>query len=77
MSCPATNIHLKEGADPKGRHSPIPVPLHFKEPVKQALLEDVKRGIITPVPVGMTTDWCGTMVITAKKNDKPWRTLDY
>ena len=56
-----------EGAVPKVRHNPIPVPFHFKEPVKQGLWEDVKRGIITPVPVGMPTDWCSTMVITAKK----------
>ena len=57
MSGLATHIH----------QSPIPVPFHFKEPVRQALYEDVKRGIITPVTVGMPTDWCSTMVITAKK----------
>ena len=67
MSGPAAHIHLKEGAVPKARHNPIPVLFHFKEPVRQALWEDVKRGIITPVPVGMPTDWCSTMVITAKK----------
>ena len=77
MSGPTAHIHLKEWAVPKARYKPIPVPFHFKEPVRQALWEDVKRGIITPVPVGMPTDWCSTMVITAKKNGKPQRTLDY
>ena len=77
MSGPAAHIHLKEGAVPKARHNPIPVPFHFKEPVRQALWEDMKRGIITPVPVDMPTDWCRTMVITAKKNGKPQRTIDY
>ena len=77
MSGPAAHIHLKEGTVPKARHNPIPVAFHFKEPVRQALWEDVKRGIITPVPVGMPTDWCSTMVITAKKNGKPRRTIDY
>ena len=48
MSGSAAHIHLKEGAVPKARHNPIPVPFHFKEPVGQALWEDVKRGIITP-----------------------------
>ena len=71
------HIHLKEGAVPKARHSPIPMPFLLKEPVRQALWEDVIRGIITPVPVGMPTDWCSTMVITAKKNGKPWRTIEY
>ena len=71
ISGPATCIHLKEGAVPKARHSPVPVPFHLKEPVRQALWEDVKRGIITLVPFSMPTDWCSTMVITAKKNGKP------
>ena len=48
----------------------------LKEPVRQALWEDMKRGIITPVPVGMLTDWSSTIVITAKKNGKPQRTID-
>ena len=56
MSGPAAHIHLKDGAVPKARHSLIPVPFHLKEPVRQALWEDVKRGIITPVPIGMPTD---------------------
>ena len=77
MSGTIAHIHLKEGAVPKARHSPIPVSFHLKEPVRQALWEDVKRGIITPVPVGMPTDWCSTMVIIAKKNGKPRRTIDY
>ena len=77
MSGLAAHIHLKEGAVPKVRHSQIPVPFHLKEPVRQALWEDVKRGIITPVPVSIPTDWCSTMVITAKKNRKPQRTIDY
>ena len=67
MSGPDAHIHLKEGAVPKARHNPILVPYHFKETVRQALWEDVKRGIITPVTIGMPTDWCSTKVITAKK----------
>ena len=68
MIGPTTHIHLKEGAVPKARHNQIPVHFHFKEPVRQAIWEDVKKGIITPVPFGMPTDWCSTMVITAKTN---------
>ena len=60
MSGSATHIHLKERAVP--RHKPIPVPFHFKEPVRQALWKDVEKGIIAAVPMGMPTDWCSTMV---------------
>ena len=74
MSGPPAHIHLKEGSTPKARHNPIPVPYHYKEQVKEALWEDVKRGIISPVPIGTPTDWCSTMVITAKKkgNQGEW-----
>ena len=73
----SAHIHLKEGAVSKARHSPIPVPIPLKEPVRQALWENVKKGIVTPVPVSMPIDWCSTMVITAKKNGKPRRTIEY
>ena len=77
MSGPDAHIHLKEGAVTKTRHNSILVAFHFKEPVRQAFWEDVERDIIAPVPVGMPTNWYSTMVITAKKNGNPQRTVDY
>lgn len=71
MSDPAAHIHLKEGAIPKARQGTVP--FHFKELVKQDIWKDIERSIIAPVPVGMLTDWCSTMVINAKKNGKPCR----
>ena len=73
MSVPAAHIHLKEGAVPKARHNPIPVPFHFKVPIRQALWKDVERGIIALVP----TDWRSTMVITAKKNGNSQFSVDH
>ena len=77
MAGPPAHIHLKDNATPKAKHTPIPVPLHFKEKVKELLDKDVERGIIAPVPIGTPTNWCSTMVITAKKNGSPRRTIDY
>ena len=77
MFGPPAHIHLKDGAILKAKHNPIPVPYHNREEVKKALWDDVKRGIITPIPIGTPTNWCSTMVITAKKNGKPRRTVDY
>ena len=74
ISGPAAHIHLKETAVPKARHRPIPVPFNFKEPVRQALWKDMEKGITFPVPVSMPTDWCSTMVITAKKYGNPRKT---
>ena len=77
MPGPAAHIHLQEDAIPKARHTPIPVPFHLKSAVKAGLDNDVKRGIITPVPMGTPTDWCSVMVVTAKKDGSPRRTVDF
>ena len=54
---PPAHIHLKEGATPKAKHNPIPVPYHNKEEVKKAPWDNVKRGIIALIPIGTPTDW--------------------
>ena len=43
---------------------------------QKAFWNNVKRGIITPIPIGTLTDLCSIIVITAKKNGKPKRTVD-
>ena len=48
----------------------------WKEEIKSKLDEDVRRGIIAPVPIGTPVVWCSPMVITAKKNGKPWHTVN-
>ena len=77
MPGPAAHIHLQEDAIPKARHTPIPVPFHLKSAVKAGLDNDVKRGIIAPVPMDTPTDWCSVMVVTAKKDGSPRRTVDF
>ena len=74
---PDGHIHLQSNAVSKARHSPIPVTFHLKETMKASLFRDVERGIIAPVPVGTPTEWCSTMVVTAKKDGRPRRTIDY
>ena len=56
MKCKPAKIHLKEGAKPTAVHTPIPVPIHWRDEIKQSLDEDVRNGIIEPVPVG-ETEW--------------------
>ena len=76
MSTPSAHIHLKPNPKPYARHAPIPVPHHSKEEVKKNLDEDVRRGIIKPVPIGTPVEWCCNMVVTAKKDGRPRRTID-
>ena len=77
MSGKPAHIHLKQEAVPKAKHRPIPEPYHLKEPVRLALMQDIERGILKQVPIGTPMDWCSTMVITTKKDDRPRRAIDY
>ena len=57
MSGPPARIHLKPDSQPHARHTPIPIPFHWKEDVKKSLDNDVERGIIAPVPIGSPVEW--------------------
>ena len=45
--------------------------------MKAGLDRDVRLGVIVPVPIGEPVTWCHRMVICAKKNGKPRRTIDF
>ena len=64
-------------AEPVAHHTPVPVPLHLQDQVKAGLDQDVALGVIEPVPVREPVTWCHRMVVCAKKNGKPRRTVDF
>ena len=74
---PDGHIHLQSNAVPKARHSPIPVAFCLKEATNASLFRNVECGIVAPVPVGIPTEWCSTMVVTGKKDGRPRRTIYY
>ena len=76
MNAKPLDIHYKSDAVPKAFHCPIPVPHHWKSKVKNDLDRDVRLGIIEPVPPGTPTLWCSKMVVVAKKDGSPRRTVD-
>ena len=67
---------MDENATPTACHKAIPVPIHWRDQVKAALDRDVRLGVIEPVPVGEPVTWCHRMVVTAKKNGTPRRTVN-
>ena len=77
MEGPPMKLMIDPNAEPTAYHSPIPVPIHWQEEVKAGLDRDVRLGVIEPVPVGEPVTWCHRMVICAKKNGKPRRTIDF
>ena len=76
MNCKPAHIHLKPDAIPFATHVPIPTPIHWKDQIKADLDRDVEDGIIEKVPVGEPVQWCSPMVVTAKKDGRPRRTVD-
>ena len=77
LTGPPAKIHIKSGAVPYARHSPIPILYHWKEAVKASWDRDVERGVIAPVPIGTPVTWCSPMVVVAKADGTPRRTIDY
>ena len=62
---------------PTAYHSPLPVPIHWQDDVKAGLDRDVRLCVLEPVPIGEPVTWYHRMVICAKKNEKPRRTIDF
>ena len=69
-------ISFKPDSTPHAIHKPIPIPHHWKEKVKAQLDADVALDIIEPIPQGVPTRWCSRMVVVAKKDGSPRRTVD-
>ena len=76
MTGTPAGVKFKEGAEPYAIHTPIPVPHHWKKQVKADIDRDVRLGIIEAVPQGTPTEWCSRMVVAAKKDGSPRRTVD-
>ena len=77
MEGPPLQLMVDPEAEPVAYHTPIPVPVHWQQEVKEGLDQDVRLGVLEPVPVGEPVTWCHRMVICAKKNGKPRRTVDF
>ena len=76
MKCQPVHIHIKPDAKPHARHVPIPIPLHWRNEIKEQIDQDVAKGVIEQVPVGEPVTWCSPMVVTVRKDGRPRRTVD-
>ena len=57
MSGPPIRLIIEDDATPVAYHNPIPVPVHWQEQVKAGLDQDVRLGVIEPVPYHGVTKW--------------------
>ena len=70
-------LHMDPQASPVACHKVVPVPLHWREQVKSDLERDVRIGVLERVPDNTPVTWQSHMVITAKANGDPRRTIDF
>ena len=71
------DIHWREDARPVVRHSPVPVPVHFKEGSKEDLDRDERIGVCQRVPDGIPSIWQSVMLVLEKRSGKLRRVVDY
>ena len=77
MEGPPMKLMIEENAMAVAHHIPVPVPIHWQERVNPDIERDVALGVLVPVPIGEPATWCHRMVICAKKNGQPPRTVDF
>ena len=77
MTGPPLKMFIDPNATPVACHKITPVPIHWKEKVKEDLDRDVKLGVLFRVPHNTPTNWLSRMIITSKANGEPRRTVDF
>ena len=70
-------LHLDTSATPAACHKVVPVPIHWRDEVKADIDRDVKLGVLERVPDNTPVTYLSRMVITAKANGSPRRTIDF
>ena len=63
-------------AKPVAYHTPVPVPIHWRDAVKAGLDQDVRLGVIEPVPIGEPVTRSHRMLVCAKKSGQPRSTVE-
>ena len=76
MSGEPLQLHVDPKAKPVAIHKPALVPLHWQDQVYKDLERDVKLGVLERVAPNTPTTWCFRMVVTAKSDGTPRRTVD-
>ena len=49
-------LMIDTDADPVAVHTPIPVPIHWRDAVKAGIDQDIKLGVLEAVPIGQPGD---------------------
>ena len=76
MKCEPLELDVNPDAKPVAVHKPGLVPIHWQEQVFKDLERDVKIGVLEKVSPNTPVTWCSRMVVAAKSDGTPRRTVD-
>ena len=76
MNCEPLRLHVDPNAKPVAFHKPALVPIHWQDQVFKDLERDVQIGVLEKVSPNTPVTWCSRMVVTAKADGTPRRTVD-
>ena len=76
MKCEPLELYVDPAAKPVAIHKPALVPIHWQEKVLRDLERDVQIGVLERVSPNTPVTWCSRMVVTAKADGSPRRTVD-
>ena len=74
---PPLQLHLDPAVKPVAVHVPAQVPLHWQLAVKEGLDRDCRLGVLERVPVNTPARWQHRMMVVAKHDGTPRRTVDF
>ena len=77
MSGPPIKIHVDPDAKPPAVHTPAPIPIHWRETIKQQLDADVALGVIEKVEPNSPMTWCHRAIWVRKADGSPRRVVDF
>ena len=76
MKCEPLELHVNPDAKPVAVHKPGLVPIHWQEQVLKDLERDVNIGVLEKVSPNTPVTWCSRMVVAAKSDGTPRRTVE-
>ena len=76
MKCEPLELHVDPTAKPVAVHKPAIVPIHWRNKVYRDLECDVQIRVLERVSPNTPVTWCSRMVVAAKSDGSPRRTVD-
>ena len=76
MRGPPMKIHVDPDAKPVAHTKPAPIPLHYYDQVIADIKRDIAMGVLEYAPFNEPVTWCHRMVVVAKGDATPRRTVD-